>query len=238
MLSLLPFHLFIIENFMTKITPIILLIILLTGCGSQPIKPVNNHSALIAALIAQDQHKINLEKSKLSIGTKNSNIINLYLMAIQDKPYNVINHSQKLLPNFHHYNLYQQMILKPILLWAYAHPIYRQETAKQVRILQRESLLVAPSNISFMSCEKKNEGCANNLRTQLAHVIDSKAFTETLTQMAENDPCINLTDENLAGEFADQCLASRKGNLKINLISKPKFLFNQWQAIFDSQASN
>ncbi len=223
---------------MCKFTAIIITFILLTACGSQPTKPEIDYSRMISALISHNQPLIKAEINKLKINTKNRNVINLYLLAIQDKPYKVISNSQLLLKNIHHYNFYQQSILKPVLLWAYVHPVYRQETAKQVRILQRETLLVAPSQIDFLACETENEGCSNVLRTQVAHIINPKEFTEALTQMAQNDPCINLTDENLAGDFANQCLASRKGDLEINLISKPRFLFNQWQAMLETPAAN
>lgn len=222
---------------MRKFTSIVITYILLTGCGSQPTKPEMNYNQLIAALISHNQSIIKVEQKTLKIGIKNQNIINLYLLAIQDKPYELISNSQLLIKNIHHYNLNQQIILKQLLLWAYVHPIYRQETAKQVRILQRETLLVAPSKIDFMACEAKNTGCSNALRAQVAHIINPKDFTETLIQMAENDPCINLSDENLAGDFGNQCLASRKGDLEINLISKPQFLFNQWQAMLDTKTS-
>lgn len=215
---------------MIKKSLIILMFLTLISCGSQPVKPHKTTDLLISALIAQNMPLINTEKAQLNLGIKNENIISLYLLALQDQPYKLISNSQILLQNLHHYNLQQQIIIKQMLLWAYVHPIYRQETAKQVRILQREHLLVAPSDIDFVVCETENEGCANTLRQQIAHIISAHELTEALTQMANNDPCINLSDENLAGEFANQCLASRKGDLKINLISKPKFLFNQWQA--------
>ncbi|MFC3194640.1 hypothetical protein ACFODZ_10365 [Marinicella sediminis] len=222
-----------IQHVKTVMAGVVLAI--LTGCGSQPVKPQTNHDSLIAALIAQDKTRIIALREQLNIGTKNSNIITLYTYAMQDQPYQLINHAQVLLPNIHHYSFYQQLLLKPLLLWAYAHPIYRMETAKQVRILQREQLLVAPSQIDFVACESQQQGCAYQLRTQLAHIISPQELTEALTDMAENDPCINLTEENLAGDFANQCLASRKGDLKINLSSAPQFLFNQWEAVFTGQ---
>lgn len=221
---------------MIKTTCLILALMLLVSCGSQPVKPpVSDKNLLISALISQNRAVIESEKARLNLSTKNNNIISLYLLATQNQPYQLISNSQILLQNIHHYSLYQQMILKPLLLWAYAHPIYRQETAKQVRILQRESLLVAPSDIDFIACESEHEGCANTLRQQITHIISPKELTEALTQMAENDPCINLSDENLAGDFGNQCLASRKGDLKINLISKPHFLFSQWEMMFEEQ---
>jgi hypothetical protein len=209
----------------------ILICLVLVACGSQPTRPQVDHSALIAALIAQDKARIINLRQQLNIGTRNHNLITLYTYAMADEPYQLINHAQAILPNVHHYSFYQQTILKPLLLWAYAHPIYRMETAKQVRILQREELLVAPSDIDFVACESAEEGCAHQLRSQLAHIISPGELTEALTDMAENDPCINLTDENLAGDFASQCLASRKGDLKINLSSAPQFLFQQWEAV-------
>ncbi len=213
----------------------IAVITLLSGCGSQAIKPVITHEMLITALIAGNKDQVISIKNKLPVSTKNNNVIKLYLLSVSDKPYELISNSQLLIQNIHHYNHSQQSILKQLLLWAYAHPIYRQETAKQVRLLQRESLLVAPSNIDFKNCETNNSGCANNLREQLQTIISPPEFTEVLLQMAHNDPCINLSTENLGGELGNQCLSSRKGNLKVNLISKPVFLSHQWQAMFNSQ---
>ncbi len=210
--------------------------LLLSACGSQPIKPrVNPEQILITALVAQDRSQIITSKSQIKLKIKNNNIINLYLLAINNKPYQLLSNSQLLLKNYHNYNSAQQNIIKPMLLWTYAHPIYRQETAKQVRLLQRETLLVAPSNINFKACEMKNAGCANILREQIAAIITPAELTTTLQSMAHNDPCINLSDENLAGEFGNQCLASRKGNLKINLISHPQYLYDQWAAVLIEQ---
>ncbi|VAW43728.1 hypothetical protein MNBD_GAMMA02-1012 [hydrothermal vent metagenome] len=207
-----------------------IILLLLSACGSQPTKPrVQPEQRLIAALVAQDRSQIIASQSLAKLKLKNTNIINLYLLAINNKPYQLLSNSQLLLKNYHNYNSAQQNIIKPMLLWAYAHPIYRQETAKQVRLLQRERLLVAPSNINFQACETTNEGCANILREQIAAIITATELTTTLESMAHNDPCINLSDKNLGGEFGNQCLASRKGSLKVNLISQPQYLFNQWE---------
>ncbi len=220
---------------MLKILQIGIIILLLSGCGA-PIKPTVSHTQkLIAALVAQDSSQVIANKSQANLSLKNQNIINLYTLAIKNQPYQLISNSQKLIQNYHHYNQTQQNILKPILLWAYAHPIYRQETAKQVRLLQREELLVAPSNIDFIACEQNTDGCANNLRQQVAAIISPAEFTATLLDMANNDPCINLSDENLGGVFGNQCLASRKGDLKVNLLSQPQFLFGQWEAMLNGK---
>ncbi len=212
-----------------------IIFLLLTACGSQPTKPkVNHKQQLIAALVAQDREQIIAKKDPANLKLKNLNIINLYLLAINNEPYQLLSNSQLLLKNYHNYNGEQQKIIKPMLLWAYVHPIYRQETAKQVRLLQREELLVAPSNIDFVVCESKINGCASTLRQQVASIISPAELTSTLLDMASNDPCINLTNENLSGEFGNQCLASRKGNLKVNLLSPPQFLFGQWDSMLNS----
>jgi hypothetical protein len=204
--------------------------LLLSACGSQPTKPrINVQQQLIAALVTQDRSQIIATKKLAKLKIKNQNIINLYLLAIDNQPYELLSHSQLLLKNFHNYSVAQQEILKPMLLWAYAHPIYRQETAQQVRLLQRESLMVAPSNINFQACKTHNEGCANTLRDQIAAIIAPADLNAALESMADHDPCINLSDDNLGGDFGNQCLASRKGSLKVNLISHPQYLFSQWQ---------
>lgn len=220
---------------MYKLIFISLIALVISACGSQPHKPVvSKKQSLIAALIAKDRGRIIAEKAPINLSNRNNNIINLYLLVIADEPYKVLSHSQQIIKNFHHYNNEQQRILKPLILWAYAHPIYRQETSQQVRLLQRESLLVAPSQVDFTACETQIDGCANTLREQVLGIVAPFEFTEFLTQMANNDPCINLTQENVGGEAGDQCLASRKGSLKINLLSKPTFLFQQWQAMLES----
>lgn len=219
---------------MNKLLFIALFALFLSACGSPPKPSIDHTQLLITALVAQDQNKILTHKSKVTLGIKNQNIINLYLLAIKNEPYQLLSHSQQLIKNYHHYNETQQSIIKPLLLWSYAHPIYRQETAKQVRLLQREELLVAPSNIDFMACERNTGGCANTLRQQVANIITAPEFTATLLDMANNDPCINLTEENLGGDFGNQCLASRKGDLKVNLLSIPHYLFGQWETMLNT----
>ncbi|MCX7552412.1 hypothetical protein OS175_00855 [Marinicella sp. S1101] len=222
---------------MLKILTTGLFILLLSACGAPVKPPVDRQQTLIAALVAQETSQIIASKAQLPMSVKNSNIINLYMLAIKNQPYQLISNSQKLIKNFHHYNPAQQNILKPILLWAYVHPIYRQETAKQVRLLQREELLVAPSEIDFLACEQNDMGCASTLRQQLSAIIAPNEFTATLMDMAHNDPCINLTDENMGGGLGNQCLASRKGDLKVNLLSHPKFLYAQWAQMLNSKAA-
>lgn len=218
---------------MHKILTILTLGGLLTACGSPQQIRHNPHEPLIAALVAQNQQQIEVARQRLQLQPKDNQVIDLYLLAIQDQPYQLLSHSQLLVSQFHQYNTAQKNILKPLLLWAYAHPIYRQETAKQVRLLQRETLLVAPSDIDFKACETSNDGCSNTLREQVAGIVAPVELTEILTQMANNDPCINLSDENVGGDFGNLCLASRKGDLKINLLSKPRYLSAQWQALLN-----
>ncbi|WP_223788128.1 hypothetical protein [Marinicella meishanensis] len=218
---------------MRKILTFLTLTSLLTACGSPQNVRQNPQQLLVSALVAQNQQQIEVARERLQLGPKDNQVINLYLLALADQPYQLLSHSQQLVRQYHQYNAAQKNILKPMLLWAYAHPIYRQETAKQVRLLQRETLLVAPSEIDFKLCESNNKGCSNTLRQQMADIAAPVELTEILTEMANNDPCINLTDENVGGDLGNLCLASRKGDLKINLLSKPRYLSAQWQAMLN-----
>ncbi|WP_154222733.1 hypothetical protein [Marinicella rhabdoformis] len=216
----------------------VLAVLLLSACGGGPqLKPLSPKAALIQALVAKDNAAITQHKSILNNKRKTLNVVQLYQLAIEEKPYRLVSNSKLLLKNIHHYSLQQQIILKQMLLWAYAHPIYRQETGKQVRILQRAELLVAPSDINFNKCQSENltdiKGCSA-LRQLVNHIISTHEMNETLNTMAGNDPCINLTQENIAGDAANLCLASRKGDLKINLLSVPNFLSDQWEQAIDS----
>ncbi|MCF6300068.1 MAG: hypothetical protein L3J52_02955 [Proteobacteria bacterium] len=207
----------------------VLIVILLSACGSNPVKPISiDTSALVRALLQQDKIQIQQQKDLIGLGTRTSNIINLYLMLLHDNPIGIVNNSEQLITNIHHYSLQQQVVLQKILLWAYAIQIYRHETGQQIRILQTEQLLLAPSNINFGECELLKEHCSVELRNRLGAFVSAQELSETLFIIANNDPCINLTHENLAGDFASQCLASRKGDLKVNLLSRPNFLHGQW----------
>lgn len=206
-----------------------LIVLLLCACGSNPVKPTSvDTSTLIRALLQQDKIQIQQQKDLIRLGTRTSNIINLYLMLLHDNPIGIVNNTEQLINNIHHYSLQQQIVLQKILLWAYAIQIYRHETGQQIRILQREQLLLAPSNIDFVECELLKEHCSVELRDRLSSFVSAQELRETLFIIANNDPCINLTDKNLAGDFASQCLASRKGDLKVNLLSPPNFLRDQW----------
>ncbi len=211
----------------------ILMVLLLSACGGGPqVKPLSPKAALVLALVTKNNPAITQHKSILNNKRKALNVVQLYQLAVEEKPYRLVSNSKLLLQNMHHYSLQQQIILKQMMLWAYAHPIYRQETGKQVRILQRTELLVAPSDINFSKCQGDDissiEGCSA-LRQLINPIISTKEMNETLNTMAGNDPCINLTNENVAGDAANQCLASRKGDLKINLLSVPNFLSDQWE---------
>lgn len=204
---------------------------LLTACGGG-VKPENKKQLLINALVSKNVEAIRANSPAVSANAKAKTLIHLYQFAIDHKPYRLVSNSQAILRDISQYNETQQNMMKALLLWAYAHPIYRQETGKQVRILQRTELLVAPSNIDFDQCLNQSKGCSS-LRKQVSHLFDGPQLNAVLNTMAYNDPCINLSDENLAGESASRCLATRKGDLKINLLSAPHFLATQWEQALD-----
>ena len=212
---------------------LLITIALLAACAAQPTKP--DYNPLVRALISQDRSAIITERGQFSLSTKTNNVINLYLLMIDNNPSAVVANSKILIENYHQYSFYQQQILKPLLLWAYLHPIYRRETGKDIRILQREELLVAPSNIDFSQCIDEQPVCANLMRGRLKAISSPNEINTRLVEMANNDPCINLTDKNMAGDFGNQCLANRKGDLKINLLSPPNFLADQWQAVLEDR---
>lgn len=212
---------------------VLIIMIGLVACAAVPTKP--DYNPLINALISQDRSAIITARARHQLSVKNDNIINLYLLMIDNNPTAVVANSKLLIENYHQYSFHQQQILKPILLWAYLHPIYRRETARDIRILQREELLVAPSDIDFAQCVNEQPMCANLMRGRLKTISSPDEINQRLIEMANNDPCINLSDQNLAGDFASQCLANRKGNLKINLLSSPKFLADQWLAVLEDR---
>ncbi|WP_395377794.1 hypothetical protein [Marinicella sp. W31] len=204
--------------------------VLLISCAP-PKVPDNPNNALLNALLSDNPNAIQQQLNQSDTTVDSSQLIELYNLVLRDRHHQIADQSKILLKRYGNLSNSQKKIAKEIISWAYIRKIYRQETARQVRIYQREELLVAPSDIDFKSCEQTGKHCANALRERLYPLISADQLTEILLQMAAKDPCINLSNEDRAGEFASNCLATRKGNLKLVLLSPPQFTRMEWQSI-------
>ncbi|MCF6288270.1 MAG: hypothetical protein L3J53_03415 [Proteobacteria bacterium] len=217
-----------------KIILILPLVLYLTSCA----KPENkkllpNHQHLLANALAVNGLQQSKEIIPLVHNSNNAqNIIQLYLIMREEGELafvNEVNYLQPLYPSmeFIHQSMFAQM-----QKWLYLKQIYRQEVLPPVRILQQEKLYLAPSNIDFNKCNTIKSYCANDARASLLKIMTSEEISKKLKQMAIKDPCVNLST-TLKGEAkANRCLKYSKGNLKIKLLAKPSFSFDEWlQAI-------
>ena len=204
--------------------------LVLVSCAP-PKTPENPNDALLKALLSDNPNAIQQQLSQSDTTADSRQLIELYNLLLRDRHHQIADQSKVLLKRYNNLSNSQKKIAKDIISWAYIRKIYRQETARQVRIYQREELLVAPSEIDFKSCEQEAKHCANALRKRLNPLVSAGQLTEILLEMAAKDPCINLSTEDRAGEFASNCLATRKGNLKLVLLPAPQFTRTEWQSI-------
>lgn len=218
-------------------TYLIIIIVLLQSCGVQTTKiaPPNNTQLLARALA--NNHSSIASLLKIVRLTENAqNIVQLNLMLVNTNFTRLnreINYLQQFYPQM---SFVHQSILNEITTWVYINQIYHQEISPPVRILQREELYLAPSKIDFKKCIADNPDCANSLRKKLNTSIPKLNITKTLKKMALKDPCVNLSSTLQNEKKANRCLRKSKGDLKIELLSKPHFNTNEWlQAITATQ---
>lgn len=203
-------------------------------CSCTPPKKVvqANHSDLESALANNNLSAIQKSLGNSNLNNTNRQLVYLYTLLLQDRHHNIVDQSKNLISRYNQLTSEQKKIATDILSWAYARKIYRQETAQQVRLFQREQLLLAPSNIDFSSCLNVSSRCANQYRSDIATIISGPELNKILSKMAAKDPCINLSTTDKGGDTANKCLASRKGNLKVTLLQKPRFSRSQWASLF------
>lgn len=205
---------------------------ILSGCGSNQVKPpATTELADSLALAAVDEIKRYRNTNLSDVGGR---LVDLYVLMLEQKPRQAERVLTQLARSEATFSANQAVIFKQSKLWVNALLIYRQETAKQVRILQRKTLLLAPSQVDFNHCQQGVAAdCANLRRQQLQGVIDPQQLTELLLQMANNDPCINLSEQNLGADVANRCLATRRGEQQVELLKVPRFSAEQWQTALD-----
>lgn len=206
---------------------------LLFGCGSNQTKPQLTTSKLAdaLALAAPDQVK---QYRNINLSAVAGRLVDLYVLMLEQRPRQanrILNQLARLETGL---SAEQSVIFKQAKLWVNALLIYRQETAKQVRILQRKTLLLAPSQVDFSHCQQAVAAdCASRYRQQLQGMISPQKLTKLLLQMADNDPCINLSGQNLGADVANRCLATHRGERQVELLKVPRFSAEQWQKVLD-----
>jgi hypothetical protein len=212
-----------------KLTVCLVLLALLGSCGA-PNKKVNYRDQLINAIIQGNQSSAELLLPKLNLSVNNRNLILQYFDMLSGKSLPLI--QSLMVTNPMTINETQPVFLKihrALNMWVFLSEIYRIEVSKDIRILQREQLYLAPSEVDFSKCQTAvNENCAQNSRTQLYHFMNQEQIIEKLQNMAMRDPCINLTMSLEGEDKANACLKKRMGELKVELLDKPEFSYQDW----------
>lgn len=207
----------------------------LVSCSKpEAVKPIVDDSVLLSQHLAANrlpQAKFLLPSINNSINSKN--IIELYLVLREQGELALSNQVKYLKQFYPQMNFIHQSIYNQIAQRVYLKQIYRQEVSPPVRILQRDSLFLAPSNIDFKKClNVQRTYCANEARAKLLEIITLEEITRNLKSMALKDPCVNLSYTLKGDVEANRCLKSSKGDLRIENLPKPLITSNQWlQAI-------
>ena len=140
-----------------------------------------------------------------------------------------------LTPSYNQMKASQQQLYNQLHQWLLLKQIYRTEIAPPVRILQREQLYLAPSHINFNVCQTTPARCASQQRTALAKIISPEKITQEIKKMALKDPCANLSNTLKNSTFANRCLDSSKGSLRIELLPKPFLTQSKWLELISNE---
>ena len=223
-----------------KISVLLLLLIsvFMTACEKKSVIVVHSGQQLLIKAIRNKNFTLAeayLEKIRL---TENSqNLIHFY-MSLYSENLLTLNNSINYLEQFYSgMSFFQQSVFKQMANWVYLNTIYRQEISPPVRILQRQELLLAPSEIDFDLCvdNSTNTHCAFQQRKILLTSLSNKQITNTLKKMALKDPCVNLSSKPQGQKVANRCLNKSTGDLKVSLLPVPFFSYNDWLKIVNNQ---
>lgn len=211
----------------------ILIFALLGSCTSNVKEVVIDDSELLArALSNKIFPTIDGLKDQVRMTENAKNILQLFL-TIHSENLVATNRDIEYLKQFvPEMNSIHQEMLNEMMAWLYIKQIYRHEISPPVRILQREKLYLAPSNIDFSRCPESKEGCASEAWNKISSILTTEEVKLRLKRMALKDPCVNLSTGLKDDLAANRCLKKSKGNLKIKLLAMPRFSTNKWlQAI-------
>ena len=208
---------------------------MLSSCD-QPttIKPQNNLELLAQALSDKDRKRATILKQQIRISENSQNLIGLYLMLNQDSIALVEKRIEYVQQFNSQMDSIQKNILNELATWAYLQQIYRQEISPPVRILQREKLYLAPSDINFKLCPGRSPKCASVIRKKMVRLLSDDEIINSLRKMAAKDPCVNLSFTVKGEEIANKCLKKSKGTLQVNLLPVPRFSYDQWLQVLNS----
>jgi len=208
-------------------------VVALLSCGSpQTLKPKDTKPELAQALSHENYVKVMALKSQVKMHDNSNKIVEMYLKLPLENMVDInmeLSYLKQFYPN---YSPIHKQIYDAVAKWAALKQIYQYEISPPIRILQRDQLYLAKSKVDFKKCPGLNKRCAKKARAQILNLMSDDEIVTVLKKMTLKDPCVNLSNQLKGQEVADRCLNMSKGNLKIELLAKPRFNANQWlQAI-------
>lgn len=192
---------------------------------------------LIEALRIKNFNSANIYLKNMRLTENSQNLIQVYISLYFDNLL-TLNNSITYLEQFYSgMSFVQQSMFNQIANWVYINTVYRKEISPPVRILQRQELLLAPSEIDFDLCvdNSTNTHCAFQQRKILLTFLSNKQITNTLKKMALKDPCVNLSSKPQGQKIANRCLNKSTGDLKLTLLPVPFFTYNEWLQIVNNE---
>ena len=219
----------------SKLLSITLISLLIIGCGKPTEVKPNNKTLLAQALYLKNFDSAQKLMNNVNLSEKTQNLIKANkAMQLGSEPglQKELHTLQKIYSQMSpsHQALYNKMHQ-----WLLLKQIYRIEIAPPVRILQRKELYLAPSNINFNVCQTTPARCASEQRAELTKLITPEVIAQELKRMALKDPCANLSNSLKDSAFANRCLNSSKGDLRIELLPKPFFTQSKWLQVISDE---
>lgn len=202
----------------------------LISCGSPEQKKIAVSTDLLLSQSLAKQNFIRADEYILKIKlTENSiNIINLYKMLNHESVLRLHREFEYLRQFYPQMSEIHKFMFDDMSRWHYLNQIYHQEISPPVRILQRDQLYLAPSEVDFKHCQEEQSDCATDVRHRLTSLMTVLEITKALKKMALKDPCINLSSRLQDEAKANRCLRKSKGDLVIQLLPIPRFNSAQW----------
>jgi hypothetical protein len=215
---------------------ILLLSLCLFSCNKKPpLKIVDYNQLLVEALVSRNFTQANLIMQNIKTTENMQNIISLY-SQLELKSIVQLDFSIRYLNEFYaEMSETHQHMLDAMAKWVYLKQIYQHEISPPVRILQRNELYLAPSNVDFDLCPSKISTCAFKVRNKISKYMTKVEIRSMLKSMAIKDPCVNLTNRLQGHLFANKCLKKNKGHLKVSLLSAPSFNHDIWRRALSSE---
>lgn len=206
------------------------LIFLLISCGNKKVV-IDDKDLLSRAIVEGNKGSVEALLQKVEVGVNRRNLILQYFYMLEDKALPLI--QSLMVTNTMVAEEQQAVFLKmhrDINSWVFLHEIYRLEVSKDIRLLQRDQLFLAPTNVKFDKCQLTvSESCAHNSRKELYQFMNQEQIILELKQMASKDPCVNLTQSLQGEDKANHCLQKRMGEVDVVLIKKPQYSFQEWR---------